>query len=50
MDSFHGPVFSILLVLLFSLEVPHHRSLRWLDARTYAGLVADDHDVGGDAP
>jgi putative Mg2+ transporter-C (MgtC) family protein len=37
-------------VLLFSLEVPHHRFLRWLDARTYAGLVADDHDPERDAP
>jgi putative Mg2+ transporter-C (MgtC) family protein len=30
-------------VLLFSLEVPHHRYLRWLDARTYSHRFADDH-------
>jgi uncharacterized membrane protein YhiD involved in acid resistance len=30
-------------VLLFSLEVPHHRYLQWLNARTYSHRFADDH-------
>jgi putative Mg2+ transporter-C (MgtC) family protein len=33
-------------VLLFSLEVPHHRYLRWLNARNYSHRFEDDHFPG----